>query len=56
MTLDYSCDYNKYTLRYLRRLGELRKDIPPVSNDNSAGEEDDSNGSEMDDEDLMLMG
>ncbi|KAK3923293.1 Periodic tryptophan protein 2-like protein [Frankliniella fusca] len=49
------CDFNKYTLRYLQKLGELRKDVNPTKQVNSEGEEDDDS-SEMDDEELMLMG
>lgn len=50
-----SCDFNKYTLRYLRRLGDLRNEHKQVVVVDSEGE-DENNSSETDDEELMLMG
>ncbi|KAJ1525853.1 hypothetical protein ONE63_009048 [Megalurothrips usitatus] len=46
------CDYNKYTLQYLQKLGDLRKSADGLKA-NSDGEESEDTS---DDEDLMLMG
>lgn len=54
MTFCYSCDFNKYTLRYLKKLSVLRQNTNGVQA-TSDGEEND-NSDDTDEEELMLMG